>query len=150
MHSIEGPAGKKARRNCLLMQIVSSPLHLRTCLRSKVLSRPLHKLLRVSRGFLAWRGHKLHLAFIPRRFMAERKVRVGGRNCRRWKSGEDWGVGPSSEDDRPRVRSKVRCLRPEPYREGRNEQTQALGCFHTFTLNARIGKMNMQDSCHSV
>ena len=47
------------------------------------------------------------------------------------------GVGPSSEDDRPRVWSKVRCLRPEPYREGRNEQTQALGCFHTFTLNAR-------------
>ena len=70
------PAGKKARGNCLLMQIVSSPSNLRTCLRSQVLSRPLHKLLRVSRGFLAWRGHKLHLAFIPRRFMAERKVRV--------------------------------------------------------------------------
>ena len=37
--------------------------------------------------------------------MAERKVRVWTavvRNCRLWKSVEDWGVGPSSEDDRPR------------------------------------------------
>ena len=81
--------------------------------------------------------------------MAQRKVRWGVTvdGGRVEKIG---GVGPSSEDDRPRVWSKVRCLRPEPYREGRNEQTQALGCFHTFTLNARKGKMNMQDSCHSV
>ena len=35
VHSIEGPAGKKARGNCLLMQIVSSPSSLRTCLRSE-------------------------------------------------------------------------------------------------------------------
>ena len=38
--------------------------------------------------------------------MAERKVSVWTaavvRNCRLWKSVEDWGVGPSSEDDRPR------------------------------------------------